>query len=66
MDARAQQAGAQIDEDAFVFSLEADCSKPMRPDYMTRRAGQLRKQLGLENGPSTPSSSLSGSSPAPS
>lgn len=30
-------------DDAFVFSLEADCSKPMRPDHMTRRTAQLRK-----------------------
>lgn len=50
MDVRAQTAGAEIAADAFVFSLEADCSKPMRPDYMTRRARQLRKELGLENG----------------
>jgi integrase len=50
MDRRAQLAGARVADDAFVFSLEADCSKPMRPDYMTRRMGQLRKQLGLEGG----------------
>ncbi len=51
MDARAKLAGAQVAPDAFVFSLEADCSKPMRPDYMTRRTRQLRKELGLEDGP---------------
>ncbi len=48
MDARAALAGAEVRDDAFVFSLEADCSKPMRPDYMTRRTGQLRTSLGLE------------------
>ncbi len=50
MDDRAALAGARMAEDPFVFSLEADCSKPMRPDYMTRRTGQLRKQLGLQAG----------------
>jgi len=51
MDQRGRLAGARLAEDPFVFSLEADCSKPMRPDYMTRRTRQLRKELGLEDGP---------------
>ena len=51
IDHRAELAGARLAEDPFVFSLEADCSKPMRPDYMTRRTRQLRKELGLEDGP---------------
>jgi len=51
MDRRAELAGAQVAEDAFVFSLEAGCSKPMRPDYMTRRTRQLPKELGHEDGP---------------
>ena len=50
MDSRAAEAGAQVASDAFVFSLEADCAKPMRPDYMTRRTAQLRKDLGLAGG----------------
>ncbi|MDQ4069892.1 MAG: tyrosine-type recombinase/integrase, partial [Actinomycetota bacterium] len=49
MDSRAALAGAEVADDAFVFSLEADCSKPMRPDYMTRRTGQLRRELGLSD-----------------
>jgi integrase len=48
MGERAREAGASVAADAFVFSLEADCSKPMRPDYMTRRTRLLRKELGLE------------------
>ncbi|MDQ3979957.1 MAG: tyrosine-type recombinase/integrase [Actinomycetota bacterium] len=50
MEDRAALAGARVADDAFVFSLEADCSKPMRPDYMTRRTAQLRKNLGLAEG----------------
>jgi integrase len=50
MDERAAEAGAEVADDAFVFSLEADCSKPMRPDYMTRRTAQLRNELGLAGG----------------
>ena len=50
MDHRAALAGARVAADAFVFSLEADCSKPMRPDYMTRRTAVLRKHLGLAEG----------------
>ena len=49
MDSRAREAGAHVADDAFVFSLEADCSRPMRPDYMTRRMGQLRKEPGLKD-----------------
>jgi len=31
----------------FVFSLEPDCSQPMPPDYLTRRLGVLKNDLGL-------------------
>lgn len=50
MNERAAAAGTRVADDAFVFSLEADCSKPMRPDYMTRRTAQLRRELGLTGG----------------
>ena len=34
-------------DDAFVFSLEPDCSKPMPPDYVTKRVGVLKEHLGI-------------------
>lgn len=51
MDRRAGDFGATLDADPFVFSLEPDCSKPMRPDYMTRQAQVLRRKLGLSDAP---------------
>lgn len=51
MDHRAGQAGATVGSDAYVFSLEIDCSKPMRPEFMTRRTRQLRRSLDLTDAP---------------
>lgn len=50
MDDRARLVGVTIAADGFVFSLEPDCSLPMRPEFMTRRARVLRKTLGIEPG----------------
>lgn len=47
MGARAAEFGATVDEDGFVFSLEADCSKPMPPGYVTKRVGVLKDHLGI-------------------
>lgn len=46
MDHRAQQVDLSVPDDGFVFSLEPDCSRPMRPELMTRRMRILRKSLG--------------------
>ncbi len=47
MDARAGQCGTAVPPDGFVFSLEADCSKPMPPDYVTKRVAVLKDHLGI-------------------
>jgi hypothetical protein len=40
--------------DGFLFSLEPDCSKPLHPDFVTKRVGVLKAHLGIaENGPET-------------
>ncbi len=49
MDARAEVFGVSVDPGCFVFSLEPDCSGPMRPEFMTRRMRVLRNRLGLAN-----------------
>ena len=48
MDARAKVCGATIAADGFVFSLDVDCSGPMRPELITRRMRQLRSHVGLD------------------
>ena len=35
--------------DAFVFSLEADCSLPLAADYLTKRVAVLKEYLGISN-----------------
>lgn len=49
MDQRAEELGFAVADDGFVFSLEPDCSLPMRPELMTRRMRQLRKSLGADS-----------------
>src|SRR5580698_1648726 len=49
MDERAHIAGVKLATDPFLFSLVADCSKPMPPDYFTKRVGVLKGYLGIEN-----------------
>src|SRR5439155_15425031 len=46
--ARARKCGVDLDEDAFVFSPEADSSRPWRPDAITLAFGRLRRQLKLK------------------
>jgi integrase len=48
MDERARQVETTIADDAFVFSLDPACRKPMRPDFMSRRMRQLRNMLGID------------------
>jgi integrase len=49
MDERAALAGVEVAPDAFVFSLEPDCSLPLAADYLTRRVGVLKENLGIAN-----------------
>ena len=49
MNERAALAGVELAPDAFVFSLEPDCSLPMAADYLTRRVGVLKEHLGIAN-----------------
>lgn len=47
MDERAARIGVAIAPDAFVFSLEPDCSQAMPPDYFTKRVAVLKDHLGV-------------------
>ncbi|MGH9212212.1 MAG: tyrosine-type recombinase/integrase [Acidimicrobiales bacterium] len=47
MDERAAESGLSVANDAFVFSYEADCSKPMSRDYLTKRVAALKEHLGI-------------------
>ena len=49
MDQRAHTVGVVLETDPFLFSLVPDCSKPMPPDYLTKRVGLLKGYLGIEN-----------------
>lgn len=49
MDERAAAAGITISPDAFVFSLEIDCSRPLSPDYLTKHVAKLKDALGIAN-----------------
>ena len=50
MDARAALCGTTVAADGFVFSLDPTCATPFRPELMTRRMRQLRKEHGLTDG----------------
>ncbi|NNN04212.1 MAG: site-specific integrase [Acidimicrobiaceae bacterium] len=38
----------QLVPDAFVFSLQPDCSRPWSPDWVTRHFGAVRTAVGLK------------------
>lgn len=46
MVARAATAGAELAQDAYVFSNTPSCSKPMRPDEITERFDMARRRIG--------------------
>ena len=48
MEEIASQAGVALSVDAFLFSLAADCSSPLPPDYFTKRVAVLKGHLGIE------------------
>jgi integrase len=45
--ARASGCGIELNDDAFVFTSEADGSVPWRPDVATNRFGRLCKSVGI-------------------
>lgn len=47
MNERSLAFGADLERNAFLFSLAADCSTPMPPDYVTKRVGILKDHLGI-------------------
>jgi integrase len=47
MTERAELCGVALVRDAFVFSYEADGSRPWRPDSVTRRFNSLRDEVDL-------------------
>lgn len=47
MEERASACGVRLADDAYVFSYQADCSEPWRPDGVTHRFSRLRQQAGL-------------------
>jgi hypothetical protein len=49
MDEQARAVGVELATDPFLFSLVAGCSKPMPPDYFTKRVAVLKGYLGIEN-----------------
>ena len=49
MNDRAATAGVELAADAFLFSLDSDCSTPMPPDHLTKRVAVLKGYLGIEN-----------------
>jgi integrase len=49
MSDRAATAGRELAADAFLFSLDLDCSTPMSPDHLTKRVAVLKGYLGIED-----------------
>jgi site-specific recombinase XerD len=47
MDQRAAATGTRVRSDAYLFSLELDCSTPMPADYFTKRVAVLKEHLGI-------------------
>ncbi|GAC1591323.1 MAG: hypothetical protein NVS3B21_09680 [Acidimicrobiales bacterium] len=47
MNARTAEFGAAVEGDAFVFSLDPECGRPMPPDYVTKRVAILKDHLGI-------------------
>jgi integrase len=50
LDTRAAVCKTSVAPDGFVFSLDPTCSTPLRPELLTRRMRQLRKEYGLTGG----------------
>jgi integrase len=49
IDERSRSAGTTLISDPFLFSHSTDCSRPMPPDYFTKRVGILKGHLGIED-----------------
>ena len=48
-DERARICHGKISDDSFIFSLEADGSSPMSPDYFSKQFIKIRRQCNLEH-----------------
>jgi integrase len=48
VDARATMAGVDLDPNAYLFSLDVDCSTPLVPDTVTQRFSRMAKRLGID------------------
>lgn len=48
-EARAEMCGTTLDPEGFVFSHEADGSRPWRPHSVTRRFNTVRARVGLDD-----------------
>lgn len=44
----AEQLGFQIDADAYLFSLDPDCGRPLVPDTVTQRYDRMARSLGIK------------------
>ena len=49
IDERGHSAGTTLIPDPFLFSHSTDCSRPIPPDYFTKRVGILKGHLGIED-----------------
>ncbi|WP_326957614.1 tyrosine-type recombinase/integrase [Amycolatopsis sp. NBC_01286] len=48
LDAAASEAGYDLDDDAFFFSLKPDHSTPLRPRSVTQRYRRMTRAMGLD------------------
>jgi integrase len=44
----AEQLGFRIDVDAYLFSLDPDCGRPLVPDTVTQRYDRMVRRLGIK------------------
>jgi hypothetical protein len=49
VDELAVAEGLVVGSDAYVFSLETNCSAPISPDFLTKEVGKLKEYLGIAN-----------------
>jgi hypothetical protein len=49
MDQRAELFGITVAENAFLFSLEPDCSTAMPAEYFTKQVAKLKDHLGISD-----------------
>jgi integrase len=47
-DAQAEELGIKVAADAYLFSLDPDCGRPLVPDSVTQRYDRMVTRLGIE------------------